>query len=479
MRCGGQQVVERGRQHPRVDPAVSRLVRQRHVVPPAFGRDPLGDLRACAARAPRRRRRARPARSRADVADTPRCTGRCAPSAAGSSSTCTTVASGPMSSPCRMVHIVSDAPQPMMRSAAGDQLGGAAAWRTRRRCPAPTGPRRTGRSPPPRWRAARRSARRAPRSAGPACRAPRPATNTGRCGAVEQRGERRHRRRIRPRRAPRCDGGHAGRAASDGRLDVERQVEHHRAPLPDAGAVGAHDVVDGRRGRVHPLRHRADRAHRGVLVDAEVGPHRRSRGVRGQRQQRRAALRRLGDPGERVGEAAALMQGEHRHRSGRAGVRVGHHRRPGLVARRDERHPAAAERVGHVEVAAAHHPERVPDAEPGQHLADDVGNRGHGGEHARRYRGATGDRETASVIVIDGCHVATVDAADTEYATGHLSLDGARIRGRARARPRTSPAPSGSTAPVCWSHRASSTPTTTSTSGSPAATPPTTPSSAG
>ena len=41
-----------------------------------------------------------------------------------------------------------------------------------------------------------------------------------------------------------------------------------------------------------------------------------------------------------------------------------------------------------------------------------------------RYRNATGDRETAPVIVIDGCHIATVDTADSEYANGHVVLDG-------------------------------------------------------
>ena len=33
------------------------------------------------------------------------------------------------------------------------------------------------------------------------------------------------------------------------------------------------------------------------------------------------------------------------------------------------------------------------------------------------------------MIVIDGCHVATVDAADTEYATGHVVLDGPLLAG--------------------------------------------------
>ncbi len=35
----------------------------------------------------------------------------------------------------------------------------------------------------------------------------------------------------------------------------------------------------------------------------------------------------------------------------------------------------------------------------------------------------------AAMIVLDGCHIATVDVANTEYATGHLVLDGPRITG--------------------------------------------------
>ena len=149
------------------------------------------------------------------------------------------------------------------------------------------------------------------------------------------------------------------------------------------------------------------------------------------------------------------MQGEHRGSAGRARVAVGHHRRPGLVTCRDERHSAAAQRVGHVEVAAPHHPERVPDAEPGQHLTDDVGNRGHGAEHARRYPAATGDRETASMIVHRRmpCRHGRHRGHRARRRATWCSTDGGSRRS-ARARPPTSPARSASTARAAGDARA-------------------------
>ena len=67
-------------------------------------------------------------------------------------------------------------------------------------------------------------------------------------------------------------------------------------------------------------------------------------------------------------------------------------------------------------------------------------------------------------LVIEGCAIATVDAAGTEHADGHIVIEDGRIAavgegadGRARAR--------ASTAAACSPRRASSTATTTSTSG--------------
>ena len=70
--------------------------------------------------------------------------------------------------------------------------------------------------------------------------------------------------------------------------------------------------------------------------------------------------------------------------------------------------------------------------------------------------------------VIEGAHIATVDAAGTEHPAGHIvfergliaAVGAGRRTGRvARGRGRSS------TPPAAWSRRASSTRTTTSTSG--------------
>ena len=291
-----------------------------------------------------------------------------------------------MSSPCRVVHIVSEAPHATTRSAPviSSTASGVAN--------PPEIPNDHG-SPAKSPFATADVASSAPhRSANaatsdPARRAPRPAMNTGRC-APSRSAASAATDASSARGTPHgATAGSGSGSSARGGLDVERQVEHHRAPLPQARTVGAHDVVDGRRGRVHPLRRRADRAHGGVLVDAEVGPHRRPGGVRRQHQHRGAALGRLRDPGERVGEAAALVQAQHRHGAGGARVGVGHHGRTGLVPGRDEGHAAAAQRVRHVEVAAAHHAERVPDPEPRQQRSDDLGNCGHRSSSGRHCTG--------------------------------------------------------------------------------------------
>ena len=78
-----------------------------------------------------------------------------------------------------------------------------------------------------------------------------------------------------------------------------------------------------------------------------------------------------------------------------------------------------------------------------------------------------GDR----VIVIEGCAIATVDAAGTEHADGHVVVgDDGRIAavGAGPLRRADDRRCAGSTAPAAWSPRAWSTPTTTSTSGPPA-----------
>src|SRR5690606_18402456 len=84
-------------------------------------------------------------------------------------------------------------------------------------------------------------------------------------------------------------------------------------------------------------------------------------------------LRRLGDAGDGVGEPAALVHRQHADAAAGAGVGVGHGGGPALVPRRDVGHPGRAQRVRHVEVAAAHHPERVARAQLGDGPPDELG----------------------------------------------------------------------------------------------------------
>ena len=83
------------------------------------------------------------------------------------------------------------------------------------------------------------------------------------------------------------------------------------------------------------------------------------------------------------------------------------------------------------------------------------------------------------MIAIDGCHVATVDTAHTEYATGHVVFDGSHITAVGAG-----PAPDLPGAERIDGAGLLVTPGLVNvhhhpTSGSPAATRPTTPSSAG
>ena len=157
-----------------------------------------------------------------------------------------------------------------------------------------------------------------------------------------------------------------------GGLHVERQVQHHRAPLLDGRPVGPDDVRGRRFGRVHPVRDRADGRDQRVLVDAEVRADGGRAGLGGEHEQRGAALRGLGDAGHGVGQPAALVHRQHRGAAGRPRPRVGHRRGAALVPGRDERDTGGTQRVRDVEVAAAHDAERVPDAEPGQCRADEL-----------------------------------------------------------------------------------------------------------
>ena len=116
----GQQVVQRDGQRARVDPLPVALVRVRHVPPASLAGDPGPHLRRPVPASAPGDPPSASATARAVSATspgTPRCTGRCVPIAAGSSSTWTSVACGGISLPCRVVHMFSEQPQPTMTSA--------------------------------------------------------------------------------------------------------------------------------------------------------------------------------------------------------------------------------------------------------------------------------------------------------------------------------------------------------------------------
>ena len=104
-------------------------------------------------------------------------------------------------------------------------------------------------------------------------------------------------------------------------------------------------------GVCHPLGHRADGGHQRVLVDAEVGADGGRPRVRREHEQRRAALRGLGDAGHGVGEPAAGGGGRlgggggGRGGGGRGGSR--HQGGSKMVAEGEEPHAAARARGGH------------------------------------------------------------------------------------------------------------------------------------
>ncbi len=173
----------------------------------------------------------------------------------------------------------------------------------------------------------------------PATRAPRPATNTGRAALAS----------ASVSRATASGAGAGGSSGGSGAITGGSQcaactssgiasttVRRSRC----GGPVGARGVGGGRAGGVQPFRHRPHRGGQRGHVDAEVGPHRRAGHVRGEHEQRRAALGRLGDAGQRVGQPRALVHGEDAHPAGPAGPGIGHARGTAFVPGGDE--PGAA-----------------------------------------------------------------------------------------------------------------------------------------
>ena len=169
-------------------------------------------------------------------------------------------------------------------------------------------------------------------------------------------------------------GGQGERRRGRG-LHVERHAEQHGAPLGDGDAAGAGQVRGGGGRGAEPRRDRADRGSQRGVVEVEVRSRAGRRG--GQDQQRSPALGRLGDAGQRVGQARALVHRQYAELAGHARVGVGHHGGTALVPRGDEAGAARGQRVRDVEVAAADHAEHGPDTRLRQRGADRAGDRGH------------------------------------------------------------------------------------------------------
>ena len=297
MRSSGSRASSAMRERARVEPALGACVLVGLVAPRAGG-DLVRELAACGARPAavvRERgdqrlggRRARRRRRRAS-------TGRCAPIASASRSTWTTRARR------REQRAVARRPLVERGAERDDDVGlaeqprGQRATRSRRRCRARTGRRRTAR-----WRR-REVASSAPVSSPSA---PQRGPGAGQHGAAagddrgplglrEQVGERR-RRRAAGRGGASAGSRRRRRRVALGGLHVERQHQHDGAALDPRAAHRARDVGH-RRGRpVHALGDRADRLHEAGLVDAEVRAQRRGGRVGGEHEQRRAALGRLG-----------------------------------------------------------------------------------------------------------------------------------------------------------------------------------------
>ena len=156
-------------------------------------------------------------------------------------------------------------------------------------------------------------------------------------------------------------------------LHIDGKAEHHHAAFVHRRAIGADGVRQGAAGRVHALRNRTYAHRQGILVHPEIGLHRRPRALRGQDEHRGAALCRLPDASHGVGQATALVGGQHAEGVRHPGVGVGHAGRTALVPGGGERHPVASQRIRDDQVSAAHHPEGVSDTELSQGAADEFG----------------------------------------------------------------------------------------------------------
>ena len=112
-----------------------------------------------------------------------------------------------------------------------------------------------------------------------------------------------------------------------------------------------------------PLRHRTDRAHDFGLLDVEVALHRASRHVAGQHDKRRPALRRLADPGQRIGQPRTGMHAHQCQLAGRLGVGVAHARCVAFVARGNQLDTGLDQRMRNLEIGGAEQAETAARAE--------------------------------------------------------------------------------------------------------------------
>ena len=182
-------------------------------------------------------------------------------------------------------------------------------------------------------------------------------------------------------RGPRRLGRHA-RPGAPGRrlrLDVERHVEHDGPALDARAPQGPRGVLGGARARVDALGHRAERGGEHRLVDGEVRADRGARRLPCEHEQRRPALRRLGQSGQRIGEARALVDAADADTAAHARVAVGHRDRAALVAGVVEGRARGVQRLRGDEVPAAQDAERVAHSERGERPPH-----GRRGIHARR-----------------------------------------------------------------------------------------------
>ena len=169
------------------------------------------------------------------------------------------------------------------------------------------------------------------------------------------------------------------RSRALGSQHLERQVDQHRSALVPSEEERAGRLIHGRVGRRDSHSLGTDRMGHGGLVDCEVRG--RSSCLGGQDDQRGPAFGRLGDPGHRIRQAATLVQRERYDLSAHPRIRVGHRRGTTLVPRCDIARATGDERVGDIEIPAAHDAERLPNAETGKGPADRL-RRPHRGQYS-------------------------------------------------------------------------------------------------